>query len=77
MGVLYVLFMERMLVSPEVRAGILVGVLGAFTTFSTFSLETLNLVEQAAYAKAGWNIALSVAACVFATWLGVSLTRQL
>jgi len=77
MGMLYVVFMERMLVSPELRAGILVGVLGAFTTFSTFSMETVNLVEQAQYAKAGMNIALSVVACVLASWLGVIVGRQL
>ena len=77
MGVLYVLFMERMLVTPEVRAGLLIGVLGAFTTFSTFSIETLNLIEQAEYLKAGLNILLSVLACILATWLGVIVGRQI
>ena len=77
MGLLYVLFMERMAVVPEVRAGLLVGLLGAFTTFSTFSIETLNLIEQADLVKAGLNILLSVGACILATWLGVSVARQL
>ena len=77
MGLLYVLFLERMTVAPEVRAGILIGLLGAFTTFSTFSIETLNLIEQAALFKAGLNILLSVGACILATWLGVSVARQL
>lgn len=77
MGLLYILFLERMTVMPEVRAGLLIGLLGAFTTFSTFSIETLNLVEQAAYFKAGLNILLSVFACVAAAWLGVILARQL
>jgi len=77
MGLLYALFLERMTVAPEVRAGLLIGLLGAFTTFSTFSIETLNLIEQAAFVKAGLNILLSVVACIFATWLGVSVARQL
>lgn len=77
MGLLYVLFLERMTVAPEMRAGILIGLLGAFTTFSTFSIETLNLIEQADLFKAGLNILLSVVACILATWLGVSVARQL
>ncbi|WP_337954738.1 CrcB family protein [Sedimenticola selenatireducens] len=38
MGFLYILFLERMSVSPEIRGALLVGFLGAFTTFSTFSI---------------------------------------
>ncbi|MCW8945396.1 MAG: fluoride efflux transporter CrcB [Sedimenticola sp.] len=77
MGFLYILFLERMSVSPEWRAALLIGFLGAFTTFSTFSIETLNLIEQADYAKAGLNMILSVAACLFACWGGLILGRQL
>ena len=77
MGLLYVMFMERMAVTPELRAGLLIGLLGAFTTFSTFSIETLNLIEQAEYLKAVLNILLSVFACILATWLGVIVGRQL
>ncbi|MCW8889981.1 MAG: fluoride efflux transporter CrcB [Sedimenticola sp.] len=77
MGLLYILFLERMSVSPEWRAALLIGFLGAFTTFSTFSIETLNLIEQADYAKAGLNMILSVAACLFACWGGLILGRQL
>ena len=77
MGFLYVLFIERMSVGPEVRAAILVGLLGAFTTFSTFSIETLNLIEQADYLKALLNSVVSVVACLIAVWLGVVAGRQL
>ena len=77
MGFLYVMFLERMTVEPEVRAALLVGLLGAFTTFSTFSIETLNLVEQAEYAKAVLNMLLSVLGCVLAAWIGLKLGRQL
>ena len=77
MGLLYALFLERMTVMPEVRAGLLVGLLGAFTTFSTFSMETLNLMEQASYVRAILNVFVSVVACIAAAWLGVMLARQL
>ena len=77
MGFLYVLLLDRMTTPPEVRAALLVGFLGAFTTFSTFSIETLNLIEQADFMKAGLNMLLSVVACVMACWFGVLLGRQL
>ncbi|MBV2120621.1 MAG: fluoride efflux transporter CrcB [Candidatus Thiodiazotropha sp. (ex Ctena orbiculata)] len=77
MGFLYVLFIERMAVSAELRAGLLVGFLGAFTTFSTFSMETLNLLEQAEVLKAGLNVLFSVVACLLACWFGLVLGRQL
>ena len=77
MGLLYVLMLERMTVGPELRGALLVGLLGAFTTFSTFSIETLNLVEQADYLKALLNVLVSVLACLVAAWVGVTLGRQL
>lgn len=76
-GVLYILLLERLTVGPEVRALLLVGFLGAFTTFSTFSIETLNLLQQADYFKAFSNMVISVVACVGAAWVGVMLGRQL
>jgi CrcB protein len=77
MGVLFVLLVERMGASAVWRAGLLIGVLGGFTTFSTFSIETFNLIEQGAMTKAAGNIAASLILCVGATWLGVILARQL
>lgn len=76
-GFLFVFFLERMTLSGEWRAGILVGVLGAFTTFSTFSIETLNLLEEGAHLKASLNMALSVTLCLAGAWFGLLLGRTL
>lgn len=77
MGLLYVLLLERSAAAPEWRALLLVGVLGAFTTFSTFSIETLILLEEGALLRALLNIALSVSICIAAAWLGVIVARSL
>ena len=77
MGFLYIVMVERSALGPEWRGFALVGLLGAFTTFSTFSMETLNLIQQAGYFKALVNMILSVVACVAACFLGVMLARQL
>jgi len=77
MGFLYVWFVERSAVGPEWRAMILIGLLGSFTTFSTFSIETLSLVEDHAYAKAFLNIGLSVILCLAAVSSGVVIGRRL
>ncbi len=76
-GILTILMLERLSVGPEWRAGILIGVLGAFTTFSTFSMETLILIEQGDWFKALLNVFLSVAFCLLAAWLGILLGRSL
>jgi len=77
MGLLFVLLVERMADNSIWRAALLVGLLGAFTTFSTFSIETLNLMEEGAYTRALLNMLLSVVLCIAAAWLGVKLGRQI
>lgn len=77
MGVLSVVLIERIDLDPVWRAGLLIGFLGAFTTFSTFSFETLSLIEQGAMTKAGINMLLSVTACVGAVWVGLLVGRAL
>ena len=68
---------SRGLFNPAGRAFLFTGVLGAFTTFSTFSIETLTLIEQAELLKAGLNMLLSVSACIVACWFGLVIGRQL
>jgi len=77
MGSVYILMIERASISEELRAGITIGLLGAFTTFSTFSIETINLIESGEILKAGLNILFSVAFCIAGCWLGMNLSRQI
>lgn len=76
-GYFFVLFLERVDAGEIWRSAILIGLLGSFTTFSTFSLETLNLFNDGAYVKAMLNVVLSVAMCLVGTWMGFALARQL
>jgi len=77
MGLLSILLVEKFNLSAEWHLAILIGVLGSFTTFSTFSMETLVLFEQGDLMKAMSNISLSVILCVGAVWLGAVLAKQI
>ena len=77
MGLSFVLLVERLGSAPEWRALVMIGFLGAFTTFSTFSLETVQLLEGGAIGRAMLNVTTSVLLCVGAAWLGMVLGRQL
>lgn len=74
MGVLATILAQRG-APMALRAGILVGFLGAYTTFSTFSLETLKHFEQDQYLRAGLNMVLSAVGSVMAVGLGVVWVR--
>ena len=76
MGFCYVFMIERMDVSVEWRAALMIGLLGAFTTFSTFSIETLNLLESGEQMKAALNILLSVTLCILGCWIGMIVGRN-
>ena len=61
--------------SPEMRTGLGIGFLGAFTTFSTFGYETVRFVEEGAYTTAAANIAANVVLGIAAVWLGLVVAR--
>jgi len=77
MGFLFFETLERLSINPVLRTAILTGVLGGFTTFSTFSMETLLLAEDGEYVKAGLYILLSVALGLLAAFCGAYLARSL
>ena len=77
MGFLFALFVERLSWDGILRAGILIGVLGGFTTFSSFSIETFNLLEEGLWLRAGINAGASLVLCLAATWIGVITARAL
>lgn len=65
------------LLSPDLRFGLTVGFMGGFTTFSTFSYETVKLLEEGSLVAAGANILLNVIVCVVAAIIGIYLARQM
>ena len=77
MGFLYVWLFDRLNMGASWRAFLLVGCLGSFTTFSAFSLETLNLLQQGAWLRGAGNVLASVVVCIAAAWIGTILGRQL
>ncbi len=76
-GLLTILLVEKFNVSQELKLGLVVGVLGALTTFSTFSWDTLHLLEQGFVQKAFLNILLNVTVCIGAAWLGALWARSM
>lgn len=77
MGLISIFLVEKFNLSAEWHLAILVGVLGSFTTFSTFSIETLALFEQGDMLKAMTNIFVSVILCIGAVWAGAYLAKQI
>ena len=75
MGVAYVVIVEKTLTDPHLKPLLMTGALGAFTTFSAFSLETWDLIEKGDLALAMLYVFLSVILSVGALWLGISLSR--
>jgi fluoride exporter len=60
----------RVLVSPSFREFFMIGICGGYTTFSSFSLQTLNLANDGEWLYAGLNVVFSVVLCLLAVWLG-------
>jgi CrcB protein len=67
----------RFFVSSTTRQFVRIGLCGGYTTFSSFSLQTLNLVQDSEWLQAGGNIVGSVVLCLFAVWLGHILAASI
>ena len=74
-GVVYVLLVEKEVLHPDWRGVLMVGFLGAFTTFSTFSLETINLIEAGHWVHALAYMLTSTILCVIGAGAAMYLTR--
>jgi CrcB protein len=68
---------DRQLFGPQARLFLFIGLLGSFTTFSTFAYETLALAQQADFARASFNVLVQVALCLACVWLGFAVSRML
>jgi CrcB protein len=77
MGFLFIETLERLTISPVLRTGILTGVLGGYTTFSTFEMESLLLVEQGEPGRAVLYVVLSVGLGFLCAFGGAYIARNL
>ena len=66
---------ERLIVSPYWRLLVVVGFVGGLTTFSSFSYETLHLLQEADVVRAFYNVGLNIIIGFFATWMGMCAAR--
>lgn len=66
-----------LLVGPRMRQFVMIGICGGYTTFSSFSLQTLELAREGDWLKAGLNSVLSLVCCLVAVWLGRALALML
>ena len=67
----------RIFASSTTRQFVMIGICGGYTTFSSFSLQTLNLMNDGEWLYAGANITLSVILCLIAVWAGHALALGL
>lgn len=74
-GVFFIIFAEKLQLVDQWRPIIIIGFLGALTTFSTFSLDALLLFQQGHYNTAFFYILSSVVLCLFAAFCGMQITR--
>jgi fluoride exporter len=74
-GLLFYLMFDRYLINPTVRTVVLIGLLGGFTTFSSFGLQTFTLLRDGEIGLALLNIAISNIAGLLMVWVGYSLAK--
>jgi CrcB protein len=75
LGILVGMFEAKTLTNPNYRAFIAIGFCGGFSTFSTFSNDTLQLIQNNRFSEALLNVLLNVVLCILATFVGLALTK--
>ena len=75
-GVLLIWFQGKLPINDVLRTGIVVGLLGGFTTYSAFSMEAVNMMMAGFYGRASAYVVVTVAVCLVGTWTGVMLGRS-
>lgn len=76
-GFVMELGLRSTVLSPQLRTGLAIGLLGGLTTFSTFSYETWRLLEEGEFLLAAANVLVSVLVCLTLTWLGMAAAKSL
>lgn len=74
-GFLMTFFEERFIVNPSLRVFLTIGILGGFTTFSSFSYETMVMFRDGSYGLGLLNVVSSVVVCLAASWLGIVIGK--
>ncbi|MCS5551769.1 MAG: CrcB family protein, partial [SAR324 cluster bacterium] len=77
LGWVATVFLDRPEISSALRLGLTVGFLGAFTTFSTFSYESVQLLLNGAVWRALFNVALNAASCIGMCYVGMQMARMM
>ncbi len=77
LGLLMTLGLRSAIIPAQVRIGLTVGFMGGFTTFSTFSYETLRLLEEGSLWQAGANVLLNIVLCLVSALAGAVVARSL
>jgi len=75
LGFIFTLSLEKQFISPNMRVAVTTGFLGALTTFSTFSLETISLFREESYYLGFSNILISLIPGLIMVWLGITVAK--
>lgn len=75
-GLLLMWFQEKFPISDLLRTGVFVGLLGGFTTYSAFSVDTVNMMMAGFYGRASAYVVVSIGVCLLGIWVGIMVGRS-